>query len=80
VIPITAEVAAGKTSPAGTVQFAVDGIEAGKPVEVSQGRAEFSTSFETGGMHEVTASYSGDHTYDESISRSLKIKVKGLDE
>jgi hypothetical protein len=79
-IPITAEVTAGNTSPPGTVQFVVDGIEAGKPVEISQGRAAFSTSFETGGIHEVTASYSGDHTYDESLSRSFKIKVKGLDE
>ena len=47
---------------------------------LSQGHAEFTTSFETGGFHEVTATYSGNHTYDESISRSFKIKVKGLDE
>ncbi len=80
VIPITAEVIAGKASPPGTVQFTVDGIDAGKPVTLSQGRAEFTASFETGGIHEVTASYSGDHTYDESISRSFKIKVKGLQE
>ncbi len=80
VIPITAEVIAGKASPPGTVQFSVDGIEAGKPVPLSQGHAEFTTSFETGGFHEVTATYSGNHTYDESISRSFKIKVKGLDE
>jgi FtsP/CotA-like multicopper oxidase with cupredoxin domain len=80
VIPLTAEVIGGKGSTPGTVQFAVDGIEAGKPVPLSQGRAEFTTSFETGGIHQVTASYSGDHTYDESISRSFKIKVKGLQE
>ena len=77
-IPITAEVAAGQASTPGTVQFEVDGIDAGKPVELSRGRAEFSTSFETGGIHEVTASYSGDRTYDESTSRSFKIKVKDL--
>ena len=80
VIPITAEVIAGKASPSGTIQFAVDGIEAGKPVTLSQGCAEFTTSFETGGIHEVTATYSGDHTYDESISRSFKIRVNRLKE
>ncbi len=80
VIPITAYVIAGKASPSGTIQFAVDGIEAGKPVALSEGRAEFTTSFDTGGIHEVTATYSGDRTYDESISHSFKVKVKGLDE
>jgi hypothetical protein len=78
VIPITAEVIAGKALPSGTIQFAVDGIEAGKPAAISHGRAEFIASFETGGVHEVTATYSGNHTYDESISRSFKIRVKDL--
>ncbi len=59
----------------GTVQFAVDGIETGKPVSLADGKATFTTSFDASGEHVITATYVGDKTYDVSASRPLKLRV-----
>ncbi len=67
---------AAEAVPSGTVQFAVDGINAGRPVALEQGRATFQTSFEVSGEHRITATYSGDKEHDESLS-AIKIKVSG---
>lgn len=59
----------------GAVQFAVDGIETGKPVPLADGKATFTTSFDADGEHAITATYAGDATYDASASRLLKLRV-----
>jgi len=79
-IRIEAFVRAG-TSPdgglTGTVQFFVDGISSGKPMPLDHGRVAFTTSFSSDGVHEITAAYSGDARYDESVAKPLKIRVAG---
>ena len=77
-VTVTASVRAkaAEAVPGGTVQFAVDGINAGRPVVLEQGRAAFQTSFEESGEHVITATYSGDTAHDESLS-AIKIKVSG---
>jgi len=60
---------------AGTMQFLIDGIIAGKPVAVVDGKATLTTSFDSAGIHVITATYTGDKTYDVSASRPLKLKV-----
>ncbi len=59
----------------GTVQFIVDGIDDGRPIPLTDGRAEFTTSFMGAGRHTIAAAYSGDRVHDESAARSLTIKI-----
>jgi len=47
-------------SPTGTVQFAIDGTNAGSPVALSSGHATYATSSLSVATHTVTAIYSGD--------------------
>ncbi len=61
----------------GTVQFVVDGLDNGRSVPVSGGRAEFKTSFMDAGRHTIAAYYSGDQTHDESAARAITLKVSG---
>ena len=63
------------TPVSGAVQFAVDGVETGKPVPLADGKATFLTSFDADGEHVITATYAGDKTYDVSASRPLKLRV-----
>ena len=57
----------GVGTPTGTVQFVVDGVNAGSPVSVTTSggvtTASFTTSALTVGTHTITASYSGDSNY-----------------
>jgi hypothetical protein len=64
--------------PGGTVQFMIDGIPSGRPIAISEGKAVFTTSFDGDGTHRITATYSGDQHYDESISHPLQINVVGV--
>jgi len=75
VVATVAPKSAGSAPLGGTVQFAVDGIETGKPVPLADGRATFTTSFGADGEHVMTATYAGDKTYDASASRPLKLRV-----
>jgi FtsP/CotA-like multicopper oxidase with cupredoxin domain len=60
---------------AGYIQFGVDGMDLGKPVPISDGQATLDTSFVDPGAHIVTATYSGDATFDESAGKvSLTIR------
>lgn len=47
----------------GTVQFKIDGLDAGGPVTLSGGTAQLTTSALTAGTHSVTADYSGDASF-----------------
>ncbi|HUI84693.1 MAG TPA: multicopper oxidase domain-containing protein [Candidatus Binatia bacterium] len=64
----------GNRTPTGTVQFMVDGLNAGRPVAISQGRAAFSRFLGDADLHTITAIYSGDSNYDESAAPPLRIR------
>ena len=61
----------GSNSPTGTVQFTVDGSNAGAPVALISGKAKFSISTLTVGAHNLTAAYSGDKADAASVSGTL---------
>jgi hypothetical protein len=69
----TATVAGGPT-PTGSVQFGVDGTASGSPVALSNGAAQFVTSFPTAGSHSVSGAYSGDASHSGS-SNSITLNV-----
>jgi subtilisin-like proprotein convertase family protein len=50
----------GAVTPAGLVQFKVDGVNAGAPVALLMGAASFTSSTLPAGTHTVTAEYAGD--------------------
>lgn len=52
-------VAPGAGVPTGAVQFKIDGVNAGTPVSLSGGIAQFSTTTLSSGSHAITAEYSG---------------------
>lgn len=58
-ITLTATVTsdAGGSTPAGTVQFVIDGNNAGSPVNLSGGAATYSYTPTTAGVHTITANY-----------------------
>ncbi|MBD0369759.1 MAG: DUF11 domain-containing protein [Pyrinomonadaceae bacterium] len=59
-VTFTATVNATGVTPTGTVQFKVDGVNAGAPVALNgSGAASFSTNTLTAGNHSITADYSG---------------------
>ena len=62
-------------APKGTVQFLIDGITAGKPLAIVNGKATLTTSFDQAGTHMITANYQGDPTYDVSASHPLQLRV-----
>jgi prepilin-type N-terminal cleavage/methylation domain-containing protein len=63
-VTFTASVAGAGTTPTGTVQFVIDGINFGGAVTLANGSAtSSSTSTLAGGNHTVTAVYSGDSNY-----------------
>jgi hypothetical protein len=64
-----------KTAPTGNVQFIVDGINAGAPVPLVQGRAVFTTTFDVAAEHHISATYSGDSAHDESVARGFHVKI-----
>ncbi len=75
VVATVSALGASFSGPGGAVQFMIDGITAGKPVPLSDGKATLTTSFDTAGTHVITATYGGDKTYDPSASGSVKLRV-----
>ena len=74
-VTITATVGGNLTAfpgndPTGTAVFTVDGVNQ-PPVAVSSGEAAFSTSALAAGTHLITATYSGDASFQPSVSASL---------
>ena len=61
-VTFTAGVTGSSGTPTGTVQFQVDGVDAGSPVTLSGGSAQLSTPLDAG-SRTITANYSGDGTY-----------------
>jgi large repetitive protein len=59
----------------GTVQFYVDGVTLGGPVNLSSGTATAGTAALTVGTHVITATYSGDANYIESNGRLVPDQV-----
>ena len=62
--------APGTGTPTGSVQFVVDGTDAGDPVALSSGVATYSTAGLGVGHHDVAGNYRGDATF-QSSSGSL---------
>jgi FtsP/CotA-like multicopper oxidase with cupredoxin domain len=78
-VTITATItpaSAGGPTMLGTVQFGEDGNNIGSAIPVSNGQATLTTTLPTGGNYSVTATYSGDATYNESISDALAVTVE----
>jgi hypothetical protein len=75
VTPITLVV-----GPSGTITFSVDGVpQAPSPVVLTDdgfvGLATFTASGLTAGVHTITASYSGDVSFDPSVSQVFSVTV-----
>jgi FtsP/CotA-like multicopper oxidase with cupredoxin domain len=78
-VTLTANVvdaATGSSTPTGTVQFQLNGINVGDPVTVVSGHAILTTPVTgTVGTSNLTAFYQGDSTYAESLSSPLPITI-----
>jgi len=69
-------VAPGSGSPTGSVTFTIDGSTTGDPVGLdSFGRATFSTSTLSVGLHSITATYGSDSNFTTSTSSKLSQNV-----
>lgn len=64
-------VAPGAGTPTGTVQFQIDGTNAGGPVLLNGGTATFSTATLSHGIHVVVAEYAGDGNFIGTTNRLL---------
>jgi FtsP/CotA-like multicopper oxidase with cupredoxin domain len=71
-------VSAGGPALTGTVQFVEDGNVIANAVPVSGGQATFTTAMSTAGGHTITALYSGDVNYNESVSDALAVGAEGF--
>jgi uncharacterized repeat protein (TIGR01451 family) len=69
-------VTSGLGTPSGAVQVYSDGSPIGGPLTLVGGAASLSTASLSPGAHSITASYSGDTTYDTSNSSTLTQTVK----
>jgi hypothetical protein len=73
-------IVAGST-PTGTVQFQIDGVNVGAPVALSSGSASLTTTALPVGSHTITALYSGDGFYlgsNGALSQSVQYKFSGF--
>ncbi len=67
----------GSGTPTGTVQFRVDGAPLGAPMSMTQGTAlSISTNQLSGGVHGVTAAYSGDDQFVAGTSAAYQQVVR----
>jgi len=62
-------------SETGTVQFVIDGANAGSPVTLNANSASYTTSSLAAGTHTVVAIYSGDANFQSSQSNSFSQTV-----
>lgn len=74
---LMADIVSGADSVAtGTVQFSANGVDIGKPVQLANGHAFVTTSFDKAGIYAINATYSGDSGHDEALSPSFNIAVQ----
>ena len=59
-VTYTVTVASADGTPTGSVQFIIDGLNAGSPVQLTNGQATYSLTSLTAGSHTVTADYTSD--------------------
>jgi ELWxxDGT repeat protein len=73
-VTLTAKVssAPGQPAPTGSVVFRVNDVAFGEAPLVN-GTATFSATFDSPGLHSLQAVYTGDSTYDESISATTNV-------
>ena len=70
------DAATGATTPTGTVQFELNGVNIGDPVTLANGQATLATTIDGNpGSNSLTAFYQGDATYTESVSASLPVTI-----
>ncbi len=78
-ITLTASVvdaSTGASTPTGTVQFQLNGLNVGNPVTLTNGQATLTTTINGNtGSSNLAAFYQGDATYTESVSASLPITI-----
>jgi FtsP/CotA-like multicopper oxidase with cupredoxin domain len=66
----------GASTPTGTVQFQLNGLNVGNPVTLTNGQATVTTTINGNtGSSNLTAFYQGDATYTESVSAGLPITI-----
>lgn len=74
-VTVAASVKAISGTPTGTVQFAVNGVNNGAAVTLTNGSASITLSGLPAGTNTVTATYSGDNTFASSTGTALSILV-----
>ena len=62
--------------PTGTVQFVVDGVNAGGPVALVGGVASFTTATLSVSNHTISAQYAGDTNYNQSQGSVAQVVSK----
>jgi FtsP/CotA-like multicopper oxidase with cupredoxin domain len=81
-ITLTASVVdatSGASTPTGTVQFQLNGVNVGTPVTLTNGQAALATTINgNAGSSNLTAFYQGDATYIESVSAGLPITISNF--
>jgi FtsP/CotA-like multicopper oxidase with cupredoxin domain len=81
-ITLTADVvdaSSGASTPTGTVQFQLNGVNVGSPVTLANGQATLTTTINGNtGSSNLTAFYQGDATYIESVSAALPITISNF--
>ena len=78
-INITAKVGPAEKAdavPAGTIQFEADGHLEGPPMPLSGGEAARAFTFYSSGIHNVSATYSGDSRYEASHAEKVQISAQ----
>jgi FtsP/CotA-like multicopper oxidase with cupredoxin domain len=81
-ITLTANVvdaSTGSSTPTGTVQFQLNGVNVGNPVTLTNGQAALTTTVNgDSGANNLTAFYEGDATYMESVSANVPITISNF--
>jgi FtsP/CotA-like multicopper oxidase with cupredoxin domain len=73
------DASSGASTPTGTVQFQLNGVNVGTPVTLANGQATLTTTINgSTGSSNLTAFYQGDATYIESVSAGLPITISNF--
>ena len=74
-----ADASSGASTPTGTVQFELNGVNVGNPVTLTNGQATLTTTINGAtGSNNLTAFYEGDATYMESVSAAIPITISNF--